>query len=424
MPTDTRRPALPAGVRVIRRVSPPEAPWAGSLVRTEEGVSGQVVDAADLRDWPGWDASPIGHVLGPLDMVRRADGHDVLLPLCTEPVETWIERRGAALPLGDGEAVTLAVSLLRGAAELARRESTATGCWWLTDEGRPVFVDDPTDVDAAGATVDILEHLRGHAGPGMIAAVDRATAAVRDPRVLSHELEDLEQALFDQAAPEPLATAPLASSRRLARAAEAALANDAAAPRPWWSTVLASVDADLSDAFSQATTGLWRRLRQRRPRSRRRMWAIAGSLGVGVVAVGLLWPAPGGPAAADSQPSVSPPATATASAQPVPSTSASAASPPDLAGIASGLLDERLACGTGPDDACLAEVVEDPAREIPSGAVDAAARDRVVTLLDDFGGMAVLRVEAPAAGSAQLVVIVDSAGRWLIRDVHDAMAQP
>ena len=45
-----------------------------------------------------------------------------------------------------------------------------------------------------------------------------------------------------------------------------------------------------------------------------------------------------------------------------------------------------------------------------------------MTLLDEFGGAAVLRAEA-AGGTPQLVVIVRADGRWLLRDVYDVAQQ-
>ena len=48
-----------------------------------------------------------------------------------------------------------------------------------------------------------------------------------------------------------------------------------------------------------------------------------------------------------------------------------------------------------------------------------------MTLLDDFGGAAVLRVEPVTAGPvAQLVLVICTDGKWLLRDVHDIAEQP
>ena len=67
------------------------------------------------------------------------------------------------------------------------------------------------------------------------------------------------------------------------------------------------------------------------------------------------------------------------------------------------------------------ETVDAP---FPGGVVDLTAAERTVTLLDEFGGAAVLRVEASAsAASPQLVVIVRTDDRWLLRDVYDVPEQ-
>ena len=69
----------------------------------------------------------------------------------------------------------------------------------------------------------------------------------------------------------------------------------------------------------------------------------------------------------------------------------------------------------------MAEVMLDPAAPLEAGVIDLAATQRQTTLLDDFGGVAVLRIDAVEAGPApQLVVIMLVEDRWLLRDVHAA----
>lgn len=406
-------------------------------MRTDDDSSRQLVDAAILADWQGWDASPDGHVLGPVDVVRRVDGHDVLLPLCTERVDTLLARRGVELALTPGEIVTVTVSALRGMAEItARDRGPATGSWWLTDEGRPVFVDDADGPAAAATTTDLLDRLAADATKPLADAVQHAIALVAEPRALAHELDGAEERLFDVAAAEALGTAPLAAQRRQRPASDPDATTAVDVPRAWWTTVLASVDADFADAFSRATTGLWRRMRRPARRSRRRPWALAACLGAGVIAVGLMWPAPGPPAVAGGQPgvtdvpdrSVAPAATPAADppdpAAPGESAPAAGAASVDLAVVTATLLDRRRECLAASDDACLSQVAEDPARTFSPGASDIAAGERTVTLLDEFGGVAVLRVEATTgAAPAQLVVIVGGTGSWLLRDVHDVEQQ-
>jgi len=87
------------------------------------------------------------------------------------------------------------------------------------------------------------------------------------------------------------------------------------------------------------------------------------------------------------------------------------------------LLAARIACGH--DDQCRSALQEDPGAQLPAGAIDNPAAS--VTLLDDFGGAAVLRVtaaELSGRGRSQLVVAVRTDEKWLIRDVTDAADQP
>ncbi|WP_106813968.1 hypothetical protein [Microbacterium timonense] len=67
----------------------------------------------------------------------------------------------------------------------------------------------------------------------------------------------------------------------------------------------------------------------------------------------------------------------------------------------------------------------DPTALPAGGVIDLATQERTVTLLDDFGDLAVLRVEAASGqAAAQLVVIVRENDEWLLRDVHDVAQQP
>lgn len=430
---------LPAGVRVIRRLMPPEAPWPAALVRTDDGASCMLVDVGRLTDWDGWGAEPNGHVLGPRDVLRSPRSHDVLLPLCTERIEALLARRGIALPLSPGEAVTLSVSVLRGMVEVAERDTQdAAGAWWLTVEGRPVFVDDRDGPAAAATSAELLERVADAAAPPLRDAVREASEAIREPRRLVRTVDELEQRLFDAAAAEPLATTPLASGRARQAHAEADPAHEHGdgPGQTWGALLLASVDSDLADAFSRATTRLWRGLRRPPRPGHRRPWAIAGCLGAGVIAAGLLWPGAEGPAVAGAD-APTPAASTAEAAGPTPPSQTQAqkqaqdqASPPPatsgaLAATTEELLETRNSCIAAGGGDCLAQVLEDPARPVAPGIVDAAPADRMLTLLDEFGGVAVLRAESPSdQAPPQLVVITNSDGMWLLRDVHDVAKQP
>lgn len=140
--TGTRGEEAPAPLvagahRVIRMLDAHEGPYGGALVTWGEGVAVRT-DARTLSGWEGWRHAGSEHVAGPVDLIRRADGHDVLLPWCRERVVTFLSRRRAGGPeLAVGEANTLVMSLLRGVGELSTFGGIACeGTWWLTEEGR------------------------------------------------------------------------------------------------------------------------------------------------------------------------------------------------------------------------------------------------------------------------------------------------
>lgn len=425
-------------VRVIRARD--DGPWPGVLVRTAAGDARVLVDADALgAGWRGWDASPAGHVLAPLDLSRRVDGHDVVLPVCVERVEEFLRRRAARMPLTAGEAVTLGVSLLRGCAELIATPEVS-GEWWLDDAGRPVLATDASPRRALDATADALEQVPVDAA--MQRTWDTAVRALTADRLSAVELTAAEDALFAWAAPEPLTTitlSPRAASEGTAgreTAREAAATPLEPASRSMWHSLLAGVDDDFADTVSRATTAVWRRLRAPAaapPGTGRRKapWLVGGAVAVAVVVGGALWPTASGVATSGATPTPAPSSTVPAGGVPTGSGQGTggqdAETGPDgaevdLAAITAALLDARLACGD--DAACLASVIVDPAAA-PGGVVELAADERSITLLDDFGDLAVLRVDAHDGEKApQLVVIARLDERWLLRDVHDVAQQP
>jgi hypothetical protein len=418
-------------VRTVR--APEDGPWPGVLVRAVTSETRVLVDAAVLGvDWNGWDAAPGGHVLSPLDLVRRVDGHDVVLPVCAEPLDTFLRRRASRAPLSTGEAMTLAVSVLRGRMELAQTPAI-TGEWWLDAAGRPLLATDVSARSAFGAAAEALASvaLDGHAGR----VWDAALRAISAERLSIRELLDAEDALFALAEPEPLAT----TTPSPRNAADAALASRdvspavaADPPRTAWQSLIGHVDADLADTVSRVTTSVWRRARATNRPRRRAPWLVGGAVAAAVLAGGALWPAAGDdltvtPSSPPTPPTAPVPPSATNSGTP----SASAehdphpepTGPADLAAVGAELLDARAACGE--DDVCLSEVVADPSTPLGGGAIDLPPAERTVTLLDDFGDVAVLRVDAiDASLPAQLTVLMRSDEKWLLRDVHDVAQQP
>jgi hypothetical protein len=452
--------AMDAGHHAMRRVASGESPWPGMLAQDGDGELRLLVDAAVYGDAAGWDADPAGHILSPLDVVRRADGHDVVLPACTERVDAFLaRRRDRRVPLTRGERVTIAVSLVRGLCEAHRTAPDAPGSWWLTSDGRPVLaLDGGTDRDAAPVvTARLLAMLAAGAEAGLEAILARAAARAEQPRVLVREADELEADLFGCAVPEPLATAGAGADDRALPPARSVDVVEPAEPHGhavgWLGRLAPHVDADLADAASQVLTSVWRRARGgdgsrqegSRHRGRRGPLLIAGAVAVAVVCVGLAWP--GGDAGsagarldAPAPRKTASPVRATAPAGsallpkagettpgPSPSRTHAAESAAEQPEAIVRAVDELLTAHTrcGNDESCLDAVQEDPRRRFVEGAAFLPVAQRRIVPLDSFGGAAVVRVEsrnAPAAeaAGAQLVVVIRDGDRWLLRDVYAA----
>jgi hypothetical protein len=431
---------LRSGYRVIRRMAGGrESPWPGVLVSTASSTSAVLVDAAALgAEWQGWRTSRSGHLCAALDVIRRPDGHDVLLPVCTERVADFVERRRSAKsPVGPGEAVNLAVSLLRGLSECADvgEAEGVRGTWWLTDSGRPVLAVGSSEESAMAATVSILEQL-AEVSPSIDDAVAQAVDAIRRGAV-GRDADRLEAGFFAAETPRPLGTTVFGAraARSIAAYREEPTAVTGAPDRgQWWATIARHVDADWADTVSRMSTATWRALRAPRTRRRRAPWFAAAAIAGIVLTAGLLWPSgeddPATASGSESGVGASPTGTPAPSPSDVwPTTSPEASIEPspedaaaDLVSITDRLLTDRSACGA--DSTCLSSTQESTDQVLATGTIDLAAAERTLTLLDEFGGVAVLRADARAAGTpAQLVVIVRIDDRWLLRDVHDVAQQ-
>ncbi|TDN92874.1 hypothetical protein [Microbacterium sp. BK668] len=427
--------------RVIRRLdSPADTPWPGLLAQDASGPV-LLVDVPDLgENWPAWRAAADGHLLAPFDLVRRAQGHFAAFRPCGERLADFLARRSDAA-LTDGECLTLAVSGLRGLAETRTLQADdAIGTWWLSSDGRPVFAFRSEGEHVGEATRVLLEEVTAAASSRLAAVLAEAIEVAEEPARLARSLTRLEDAMFAVAAPEPLATTVFAPRRARAAAAVDPVAHDVPASEPsLLSRLVGMVDADLADALSRATTGLWRRVRAERPPSRRRPILVGGIIACAVLAGGLLWPA-GGPATAEGGTADPTPAPGASSVSDEPAAADRAAVADPAAGVdaeatagppvspPAGLeatLDALLTARASCDDACRAALQEDPSAVLAAGVVDLPATERRITLLDEFGGAAVLRVDAVAGEAAsQLVVIVRTDTSWVLRDVHDVVEHP
>lgn len=200
---------VPGAHRVIRPLDVGEGPYAGALVTRGESVA-VLVDAGRIIGWAGWEHAGAEHVAGPLDIARRADGHDVLLPWCSERVAAFLGRRAAAAtPLAAGETTTLVASILRGLGELARSvDHAGSGEWWLTDDGRPMFVWGAGD-DARAAAARLIGRMQRECTDR---ALSRLLTEVREglstngdrPGMPQRLLDRWEFELFAIAAPRPI----------------------------------------------------------------------------------------------------------------------------------------------------------------------------------------------------------------------------
>lgn len=200
---------VPGVHRVIRRIDAGEGPYAGTLVTRGGSVAVQV-DAEAISGWAAWEHAGDDHVAAPLDIVRRSDGHDVLLPWCTERVSSFVGRRAAAdAALTSGETTTLVASILRGLGELTRAEGQEeTGEWWLTDDGRPTFVigaGETARAAAAGLVARLRSDCADRALTRLLVVVEEGLGAeTTRPGMPVRQLEKWEAELFDTAAPKPL----------------------------------------------------------------------------------------------------------------------------------------------------------------------------------------------------------------------------
>ncbi|MFJ2369930.1 hypothetical protein [Microbacterium sp. NPDC087665] len=316
-------PLLPGAHRVIRALDASDGPFVGLLVTRGDGVAVQL-DEAELAGWVGWEFAGAEHVAGPVDVIRRPEGHDVLVPWCTERIASLLARRHIAdEALSPGECSTLVASMLRGIDELGGGALRERGAWWITGEGRPVFAFGEGDGACSGASrvLELLEEgCRDKAMGRLLASVQVGLrAAEMRPRIPRRQIEQWESELFELAAPRPLRCDVHAPERTrdVARAVSSqesvipsrSRARGRRTPKSdvgLWSAPVVSrilgatraVRLALASLQNRPTLGAQRaddrprhpRVTTAAPRSRRRSLAIAGAAAAVVLAGGLLWP--------------------------------------------------------------------------------------------------------------------------------------
>ncbi len=435
-------PALTDAYRPIRRVAPPTSPVVGVLAALGERrvvladaaqSAGRVfLDPAIL----GRDAPP-QHLLAPRDLVRRADGHDLELPWCRElAVRLLDERLAQRRPMSGGELVTLVVSVLRGTAEAWWGAAAAAdgphGRWWMDDDGRPVFAPTEDGGPVGSESSALLSRAASHTRDRvLLRVIEESRDALERPRGLSRALPALEDALFEACAPRPIermsARAPGGEGPHDASAGEED-GPERALRRGAVATALERfADVGIASAVADAADRT-RAVLRRAVRERRRLPLVVAGAAAGLVIVGgLLWPS--GPPEAEAEAVRVGEATASESpgspsrAAPATGETPQSAPPPSSAphedAEAAGLrlLAAVSACATHGDPLCAA-VRDAGAEPLPEEVLEAAAAARDVTLVDDYGDVAVVRSDGEAGTPAVLLELVRIEERWLLRAAH------
>jgi len=433
---------VPGAHRLIRAIDAKEGPFAGTLVTYGDGVA-VVVPIDRLAQWPGWTYSDAEHVCGVLDLRRRADGHDALLPWCTQRVESFLGRRQIAdAPLVPGELGTLVASMLRGLRELGGEEA-ASGDWWLTGDGRPIFVHGDGGAPRS-RTASLVERAAQHtADRATIRIIDEIVAALRQTRHHVGDESRWEAELFAIAAPRALRLDVFAPERvsgagvqRMvsAQAMPATRAERRQRKDDGGTHRLRELFIASREQLSRAVSLLDRRENKRaqtpsKP-SRRRSLLLAGGLGAAVLAVGLMWPSGGAEddAEAASRPATVPVAPSDTPEEPLEGDDALGNEEP-LGGDEA--LDDGEALEALPSLlSALQQCVDDSAStcpealteqsQIPSaGVVVQGADASSAVLVEDYGDVAVVRLTPEAEGAEQMLVLERHNELWLLRDVYD-----
>lgn len=469
--TDDTAALVPGTHRWVRRLDTPDAAVAGALVADGDALRVQV--AADLVPDAVWLSAGAQHLAGVVDVVRRRDGHDALLPWCIETVDALLARRTVAeRGLTPGETVTLVGSLLRGIVEAERLGEPLVGRWWLTQDARPVF--SPGEgAHCAAASGEIIARVRD-------ACTDRAVertlteilSGIEDPRIVARNLDRWEGELVELAAPRPLQLEvhppERASEIPVHRAHLPEDAGHVLAQRTAGTFVQQRWEQLLEQLRATRT-----RLRPPSPRQqsggRRRMLLIGAAAGAVVLLGGLLWPTGGDDTAAmEGGPSVAqtpvdggsdkdfgargeqtpePEGTAEGSVddeapaqdeqqsadegalgdEPVKAGGGESDTAPggdeSLEQVAARLISDVAGCAADNDSVCERAIVGGAA-ELVLQRLSPVDPDRAIVPVEDYGDIGVVRLAASGEHGEQMLVIVRQNDRWLVRDVYDVADQP
>lgn len=480
-------PLVPDAHRIIRTLDAAETPFGGLLVTRGEGVAVQV-DAGMLAGWAGWGFAGAEHIAAPLDVVRRRDGHDALLPWCTERVASLLARRLVVDEhLSLGECSTLVASVLRGIDELGEPGARESGTWWVTGEGRPVFVVGEGEAACVGAArvVELVAEGCRDRGMGRVLAQVQMGLHLGEaqPRIPQRQIEEWEAALLRIAAPRPLRCDVLAPARAqdVARAANArpsereALGRRGSAARVTMRSrrsrraQKSSLVGDVLGVIRRNVTEVLRRIaavlpdrdrrwsvhrtvapttdavRSRATRgsavgSRRRSLLIAGAAAMAVLAGGLLWPGGESGEAAEGQGEASPASHASATTEPMAgdesprgerakSTATATAAPGADTGITSAAPIAAAPSLLSGAAACVEAAAVSCPEVIAEGSTVGVAE--LAAIADAEPSIApvdeygdVAVLRAESAAASRILVLVRVNEKWLVRDVYDVADQP
>lgn len=471
------RAVLTSGAhRAIRMLDAHESAYAGELITDGERRAVRV-DAEAVAEQL-WELAGAEHVAGVRDVLRRADGHDAVLPWCAERVEVFVGRRAAAQSaLSAGETVTLVGSLLRGIVEVADRG--VTGQWWLTDEARPVFAPGEGMGCAASAVALIARLREGCTDRAMTRVLDEISAAAGDQRIVRREIERFERELTELAAPRALVRDVLAPERVVTIGVHRAhlreesdlLAAEPSALHRVRDRVAATAQ-HVGHLLRSAVGRHGRRTareagRRREPVAsevgaarptarapRARVLVVGGAAAALVLVGGLMWPTADEDSAAiegAAEATGAPASTGAAdhAAEP-PAGSAPAPDPGDAARAPTDAADERQPATVPAPDAVLDGSAQQHAaalltavlacadrgdRECTDAIVDGAGgavlerltgtdATRTISAVEDYGDVSVLRLGSSGERGEQMLVLVMQKDRWLVRDVYDVADQP
>lgn len=433
--------------RLLRRLVDDEAPYEGYVVAGDEPACVVAVDAFDAD--PAWRAAGDGHLWAPIDLAQGPDGPCVVLPLLAGRLGAC-----AAAQREAGAAVTVAVSMLRAARE-ADALAAEEGSWWVSAAGRPVLA--LRGGASWRARADPIMAALAVRFPALGAELERARSCLRSSAVLRRDFDACEQALFAAAVPAPMQLAgespvsppAVATLQRSARTGDGAAsdaggtgqlsrrARRAVTPRTAGARAVVPVRERVAELTSVLVDAAWaehvravlpaRRAQQsgataRRGATRRRAPMLAGAAVAAVVlTAGVLWPVDEAPVAAGVNDAPASGGSSSAAA-PAPSpavTSERTAAPEeggDEAAMVAAVLERIRACADGGCDG-----FEAPPAAPPEGA--AARSDAQGAVVDTYGGVSVVRVEADGE-QPQIVVVVRADDEWLVREVYDLTDQP